>query len=110
MYIYHISQRYTIGFQFMIFNIPHKLRAAYQKSYINYFEEKNYLPPCQTRIPIQYYYFDSELFYNVKLNYNDVRMFSIESVKKTKVPSGLYLPSKILTFEEELYQNLKNFS
>ena len=26
----------------------------------------------------------------VKLNYNDVRMFSIESVKKTKVPSGLY--------------------
>ena len=30
--------------------------------------------------------------YNVKLNYNDVRMFSIEYVKKTKVPSGLYWP------------------
>ena len=27
---------------------------------------------------------------NVRLNYIDIKMFSIESVKKTKVPSGLY--------------------
>ena len=30
------------------------------------------------------------LLYSVKINYNDVRILSIESVKKTKVPSGLY--------------------
>ena len=27
---------------------------------------------------------------NVELKYNDVRVFSIESVKKTNAPSGLY--------------------
>ena len=29
-------------------------------------------------------------FYNVQCNFNDVRMFSIEPVKKTNVPSGLH--------------------
>ena len=32
--------------------------------------------------------------YDVKWNYNDVRMFSIESIKKTNVPSGLYYHSQ----------------
>ena len=36
----------------------------------------------------------------VKLNYNDIRMFSIESVKKTKVSIK----------DEETYQNMKNLS
>ena len=31
------------------------------------------------------------LLYKVELNYYDVRMFSIESIKKTKVPSVLYV-------------------
>ena len=44
--------------------------------------------------------------YKVKWNYNDVSLFSIEPVKKTNVPSGLY----IYDDEEELYQNLKNLS
>ena len=60
--------------------------------------------------------------YDVELNYNDVRMFSIESFKKTKFPTGLYWPSQsyyhipegrnmfTIKDEEELYQNLKNLS
>ena len=51
--------------------------------------------------------------YNVKLNYNDVRMFTMESVKKTNVPSGLH-PGRTITCtiknEEASYQNLKNLS
>ena len=30
--------------------------------------------------------------YYVRLNYNDDRMFGIEPVKQTNVPSGLYWP------------------
>ena len=37
---------------------------------------------------------EKSAMYNVKFNYNDVRMFSIESDKKTKVPAGLYSPSQ----------------
>ena len=36
--------------------------------------------------------------YNNELNYNDVRMLSIESVKKTKVPSGLYWPCSLIPY------------
>ena len=32
--------------------------------------------------------------FNVKSNYNGIRVFSIEPVKKTNVPSGLYRPSQ----------------
>ena len=51
--------------------------------------------------------------YNVRWNYNDVRLFGIEPVKKTNVPSGLYWPSEgrnmfTIKDEEELCQNLKN--
>ena len=36
----------------------------------------------------------AQYLWNVKLNYNNVRMFRIEYAKKTKVPSGLFWPSQ----------------